>query len=42
MQNYSFTLSSIIDTLENKIVENKKKDEALEGTLNHLVDVSIK
>ena len=42
MQNYSFTLSSNIDSFENEIVENTKGGEALKDTLTHLLDVSIK
>ena len=41
MQNYSFTLKSMDDMLENKIVENTKGGEPHEDTLNHLVDDSI-
>ena len=41
MKNYSFTLKSMDDMLENKIVENTKGGEPHEDTLNHLVDDSI-
>ena len=41
MQNYSFNLSPIIDTFENKMAENTKGGEALKDTLNHLLDDSI-